>query len=375
MAMSLAVWRRLTVLAAGAIALAVAVAAGLGALPFVAALLLALLLDPIVRRLRRLGAGPSLAAALATALATFVTLGIAFGALPFLLRDAQELASTLASNLDALADRLGVLWARWLPEAEPLHETLRKQAEGLASSLTGVGPALEGLASVGGILVTTVFFIVLVPVVLFFFLKEGRSFRDGLVRMLPRPYHGRARELFNAIGDGLGGYLRGQGLVCATQAAFHATGLVLLGLDFGLLIGLMTGVAAIVPIIGNAVMLTVALLVAVIQFESVFWVLGVLALYGAAQVLETLFLVPLLIGHRIALHPLLMIVAVILGGRLFGLPGALLALPGTTVLVVVGRWFWGLYRSSAVYGTRASARDDAPPAHRRAAGERRRRAT
>jgi predicted PurR-regulated permease PerM len=206
-------------------------------------------------------------------------------------------------------------------------------------------------------------------------LKEGRAFRDRVVEMLPRPYQEGARDLLDDIGDGLGGYLRGQGLVCATQAAFHATGLVLIGLEFGLLIGVMTGIAAVIPIIGNAVMLTVALVVAVVQFDNTLWVLAVLGLYGAAQVVETLFLVPLLVGQRIALHPLLMIVAVILGGRLFGLPGALLALPGTTVLVVVGRWFWDFYRESDVYRTKTVEHGDAGADQPRAAGGRRRRVT
>jgi predicted PurR-regulated permease PerM len=107
-------------------------------------------------------------------------------------------------------------------------------------------------------------------------------------------------------------------------------------------------------------MLTVALLVAAVQFEALLSVLAVLGLYGAAQLIETVFLVPLLIGRRIALHPLLMIVAVIVGGRLFGLVGALLALPVTTVLVVVGEWSWAVYRSSRIYEAPERRREAAP---------------
>lgn len=348
--MSLTARQRLALLAIAALASLFALSAGVVALPFIAALLLALLLDPVTTRLIGWGTAPALAAALTAGLTTVVTAAVVFGALPFLARDARELVRTVATNAGDIADRLGALWARWLPAAEPLHEALRSRIESLASSSAGaVAPALEGLASLGGAVATTLLFVVLVPVALFFFLKDGRRLRDRAVALLPRPYQGSGAELLAAIGDGLGGYLRGQGLVCAAQALFHAIGLSLIGLDFGILIGVLTGLGALVPIVANAVMLAVALLVAAVQFDSLLPVLAVLALYGTAQVLETLVLVPALVGTQIAVHPLLMILAVIMGGRLFGLVGALLALPGTTVLVVTARWFWQRYRASAVY--------------------------
>jgi len=355
--MTLSAQRRLALAATGAVALAIVISAGVLALPFIAAILLALLLDPLVRRLLRWGISRYAAAMITALLATLVTVGVVFGAVPFFARDAQGLLDTLATNATQLADRLGALWARLLPAAEPLRETLRSQLESLASDSGGGAAALQRLASFGGALATSLLFVVMVPIALFFFLKDGRGFRGSLVALVPRRYQGACDELLTSIGDGLGGYLRGQALVCAAQAAFHVIGLTLIGLDFGVLIGVLTGLSAVVPIIGNAVMLTVALLVAAVQFDSVLPVLAVLALYAAAQVLETLALVPLLVGKQIAVHPLLMIIAVIMGGRLFGLVGALLALPGTTVLVVVGRWFWVRYRESPVYAEAGTERD------------------
>lgn len=357
--MTLSARQRLALLTTAALAVVVVLVVGIVALPFIAAVLLALVLDPIARRLTAMGLAPAPAAALTTAFATILTLGIVFGALPFFARDARDLIATITANAGEIADRLGAIWARWLPTAQPLNEAVRSRLEDLASSsLGGVAPALEGLASVGGMVATAFLFTFLVPIALFFFLKEGRRFRAGLEALLPRPYQGAAADLVRAIGDGLGRYLRGQGLVCAAQATFHAVGLSLIGLDFSLLIGVLTGIGALVPIIGNAVMLAVALLVAAVQFDTLMPMLLVLGLYAAAQMLETLLLVPWLIGRQIAVHPLLMILAVIMGGRMFGLPGALLALPGTTVVVVVARWSWKRYRQTAVYA--ATGADRAP---------------
>ena len=348
--MELSARQRLALLATAAAAAVVLLAVGVVALPFVAALLLALVLDPVARRLVAAGLAPAAAAAVTTGMATLVTAGLVFGALPLFAHDARDLIETITTNAGEIADRLAALWSRWLPAAQPLNEAVRSQVEELASASLGrVAPALEGLASVGGLVVTTFLFVVLVPIALFFFLKEGRRFRRGVEILLPRRYQAAAGELIHAIGDGLGRYLRGQGLVCAAQATFHAVGLALIGLDFSLLIGVLTGVAALVPIIGNAVMLAVALLVAAVQFDTLVAMLLVLGLYAAAQMLETLVLVPFLVGRQIAVHPLLMILAVIMGGRMFGLAGALLALPGTTVLVVVARWSWQRYRQTEVY--------------------------
>ena len=238
----------------------------------------------------------------------------------------------MSTNAGELAERLGALWAQWLPAAKPLHEALRSRIESLASSsASSVAPALTRLASLGGALATTLLFVVLVPIALFFLLKEGRDFRDRLVTLLPRPYQASCAGLIAVIGDRLGGHLRGQGLVCAVHAVFHAVGRSLVGLDFGILIGVLTGIGALVPIIGNTVMLAVALLVAVVQFEGVLPVCLVLALYGSAQAIETLVLVPLLVGKQIAVHPSLMILAVIMGGRLFGRVGALSGQPRRAV--------------------------------------------
>lgn len=335
-------------LAAGA---AVLLTAGTLLLPFIVALLLALLLYPLQRRLRALGLSSAVAAAIGSAGATAITLGLALGVVPMLAGDAGELSRTLVDNLRALSTNVSELWGRWLPGLAPLDQLIEAKAGELAPSVESVAPALLGLVNVGGAVMSVLLLVLIVPVALYFFLKEGRSFRESLVALVPRRYQAAARDLSLTVADGLGYYIRGQALVCAWQAAFHAVGLTLIGLQFGVLIGLLTGLSALVPIVGNAVMFGTALIVAVAQFDGIWPVLAVVAIYGAAQLLETLFLVPVLVGSQIKVHPLLMLTAVLLGGRLFGFVGALLALPGTTVIVTAARWFWMRYRNSDVYTT------------------------
>lgn len=347
--MSLARWQLLALASTLAVGAALLFLAGTLLLPFIVALLLAFLTYPLQRRLRALGLSSAAAAALTTTTATAVTFGLALGVVPMFAVDISELARTLVENVQSLLDRVGELWGHWLPGLAPLDQTLEEKAGELAPSVDSLGPALLGLVNVGGAVASTLLLVFIVPVALFFFLKEGRSFRELLVRLLPRRYQADGRDLSLAIANGLGNYIRGQALVCAWQSTFHAVGLTLIGLQFGIVIGLLTGLSALIPIIGNAVMLGTALLVAIVQFDELWPVLAVVAVFGVAQLLETLFLVPVLVGTQIRVHPLLMITAVLLGGRLFGFSGALLALPATTVIVTAARWSWERYRRTDVY--------------------------
>ncbi len=332
--------------------------AGLVLLPFVIALLLALLLHPVHRRMRAVGCSASFAAAINTAAATILTLGLAFGVVPIFADDAVALVQTLFRDAYRIFDWLDDLWGSWLPGMRPLSETLEERLEDFAPSLEAVTPALASVLNTGGFVVFLLLLAFLVPMALFFFLKEGRAFREAAVGLVPCRYQAEARDFVLTVGDGLGGYLRGQGVVCAWQAVFHAVLLALIGLQFGVLIGILTGLAAVIPVIGNLTMFTVAMLVALAQFENWLPILAVVAVFAAANVLDTLFLVPFFIGSRIRMHPLLMIVAVLLGGQLFGLIGALLALPGTTVVVTASRWIWERYEKTRIYAHRPP--DDEP---------------
>ncbi len=348
--MSLDHQQRLALIATLAFGVVVLLSAGLVLLPFLIALLLALLLHPLHRRLRAIGCSAAIAAALNTTAATLATVALVFGALPFFVDDAIALVQTVVRDSYRVVDWLDDIWGSWLPAMRPLSETLEERLAEFTPSLEALTPALLSVVNTGGLVVFLVLLAFLVPMALFFFLKEGRAFREAAVNLVPCRWQAEARDLLLTVGDGLGGYLRGQGLVCAWQAVFHAVLLAAIGLQFGVLIGILTGLAAIIPVIGNLTMFAVAMLVALTQFETWLPIVLVVLVFGAANVLDTLFLVPFFIGSRIAMHPLLMIVAVLLGGQLFGLVGALLALPGTTVVVTAGRWLWLRYERTAIYG-------------------------
>jgi predicted PurR-regulated permease PerM len=328
---------------------ALLVLAGALALPLVIGLLLALLLAPLVDRLGRLGLPRAPAALLVTALSGLLTFALVLGALPPLVLEVRRLFRTLGDDVTRAIERLEELWASWLPGQPPLREVAQEVGERVAPTVQELAPALLDVLDLGGALVSGLVLLLLVPIVLYVLLAHAPTLRGRTVALVPCRFHDAFRSWLDEVGDALGAYLRGQGLVCTVQAIVHGVGLTLIGLPFGWLIGLLTGLAALVPVLGNATMLILALVLAAAQQEGWWLLLLVLLVYGSAQLLESLVLVPVLVGREIEVHPVVVIFAVMLGGRLFGLVGALLALPGTTVVVTTLRWGWRRYRASETY--------------------------
>jgi predicted PurR-regulated permease PerM len=196
----------------------------------------------------------------------------------------------------------------------------------------------------GGIaLLGVVGMLFLVPVVLFYLLLDFHVIRDHLEELIPRRWHAQTLS-FLAETDGLlSQFLRGQLTVMLALAVYYSVGLTLTGSPTALPIGILTGLLCFIPYVGYALGLTLALLAAILQFESWYGLIAVGVVYGLGQVVESFFLTPRLVGERIGLHPLAVIFALLAFGQIFGFFGVLLALPASAVLLV------GLKRLRATY--------------------------
>mgnify|MGYP003429284648 FL=1 len=149
----------------------------------------------------------------------------------------------------------------------------------------------------------------------------------------------------------LGAFIRGQLLVMLGLGLIYAVGLSIIGLDLGLLVGLLAGLASIVPYMGFVVGCSAALIASVFQHGGMelYPLLGVALVFGVGQTLEGMLLTPLLVGDRIGLHPVAVIFAILAGGQLFGFVGILLALPAAAVIMVMLRHVNDLYKLSDLY--------------------------
>jgi predicted PurR-regulated permease PerM len=191
--------------------------------------------------------------------------------------------------------------------------------------------------------------VALIPVVGFYMLLDWDRMLANLREMLPRRWEPDAVRLSRRCDEVLSAFLRGQLLVMLSLGVIYALGLTLVGVRFGLLIGMVAGLASIVPFLGFIVGISVALLVAFFQTDGWLMLIGVVAVFAIGQVLESVLLQPKLLGDRIGLHPVSVIFAVLAGGNLFGFTGVLLALPAAAVIMVLLRELHERYKRSSLY--------------------------
>ena len=321
--------------------------------PFVLGALLGWLGDPLVDRLVERGRSRAPAVTLVfTGMILALLAGLVL-LVPLLERQIVTLLDSLPGYRDWLVGtalpwieaRTGLELLGWL-DPERLIELARQhweQAGGAAATV------LEYLSRSGFALLAWLANIVLLPVLTFFFLRDWDMLVSRVASLVPRDSLPTVTRLARESDAVLGGFLRGQLLVMLILGVFYGLGLWLVGLDLGLLIGLIAGLFTFVPYLGPASGIVLGLIAAMVQYGDWPHLAGVLAVFGIGQVIETYWLTPKLVGDRIGLHPMAVIFAVMAGGVLFGFLGMLLALPVAAVANVLLRFAEERYTHSRLY--------------------------
>jgi predicted PurR-regulated permease PerM len=191
--------------------------------------------------------------------------------------------------------------------------------------------------------------LILILFVLFYLLIDWNHFFKLLEGFIPPRFAHTARHLCMHTDGLLSQYLRGQIMVILVMATFYSIGLSFVGMDGAIALGVFTGLMIIIPYIGIALGLSIGILSAILQFGFGSELLWVLAIFGVGQFLEGFFLTPRLVGERIGLHPVAVLFALIIFGKLFGFFGVLLALPASAVSLVLIQFGWSLYIKSSWY--------------------------
>jgi predicted PurR-regulated permease PerM len=191
--------------------------------------------------------------------------------------------------------------------------------------------------------------VLLMPVVLFYFLRDWHDIVRRVEDLIPRRLHPGASSIAAEIDRVLGEFLRGQLLVMLLMSAYYVVALWIAGLEYALPIGILAGLLVFVPYLGMLVGLLLGTLAGFNQFNSVLGLVGVWVAFGIGQVLEGTVVTPMLVGNRIGLHPVAVIFALLVFGKLFGFFGVLLALPASAALLVALRHLRAHYVNSDLY--------------------------
>lgn len=320
-------------------------------LPFVAGMAVAYILNPVADRLERWGCSRAFATSVITAAFVLVVAAALLLLVPVLQGQIASFAKRLPLYLDTFRDS----FTEWVQRIEMRidsqdAERLRAAAGDFAGKLIAwLGGLLSGLWSGGWALVNLLTLVFITPVVAFYLLRDWEGLVERVDGWLPRDHAETVRTLMRDIDATLAGFARGQAMVCLILGIFYALGLSLIGLDFGLVVGIGAGALSIIPFVGTASGLVTSVGLAYFQFASWRWVLATAAVFLAGNLLEGYVLAPKLVGKRVGLHPVWMIFALLAGGALLGFVGVLLAVPIAAAAGVLARFGLKRYLESPLY--------------------------
>ncbi|WP_420558661.1 AI-2E family transporter [Roseovarius sp.] len=316
-------------------------------LPFVLGGAVAYFLDPVADRIERLGASRAVAVALITLVAICIFVIMALLVIPTLVNQTANLID-IAPQL--FNDLQNFLTARF-PEIVDQDSTLRQSLASLGTTIQERGGQVVEtvLASVGS-LVNVVVLLVIVPVVAFYLLYDWDRMVAEIDRLLPREHAPVIRRLASEIDRTLASFIRGMGTVCLILGTYYAVALMLVGLQFGLVVGAFAGFVTFIPYVGAVLGGALAIGLALFQFWGDWLSIGLVAgIFVLGQVVEGNILTPKLVGDSVGLHPVWLIFALSVFGALFGFVGMLVAVPVAAAIGVLARFGVQQYLDSALY--------------------------
>ena len=329
--------------------------------PLAAAFVIAYLLDPLIDRFEARG--------IRRGVAIFALLGI-FGALVFsallvLVPKLQREVALLAERMPVYLERLVTVA---IPEVEArLGVQLPHTIEGVIARVRGgeIPLPLDALRSVvtrtlGAVFgtATSLVGLLVIPILAYYLLVEFDTIVARLALWVPPRQRGYVLDKAATVDRLISGFLRGQLLVAGALGVLYAVGFAVIGIDLAIGVGIVSGMLAVIPYLGSIIALASASILCILQF-GIDWHLGaVVGWYALVQNFESFVLTPRIVGQSVGLHPAAVIVALLIGGDLFGFLGLLIAVPAAAVAKVFADELFEIYRASSLFADE----DPAPPA-------------
>ena len=324
--------------------------------PFVIGGAIAYFMDPVADRLESWGLSRGAATGVITvgAIAILVIIGLAV--LPALIRQAVDLANLLPQLFKDLQGFLVEKFPQVLDDDSQLRQTLNQVGEAAQSrALELVDTALSSALTVINIVVL----MVITPVVAVYLLLDWDNMVARIDEMLPRDHVDTIRKLASDIDRTMAGFVRGMVSVCSILGVYYAIALMVVGLDFGLVVGFIAGALTFIPYLGALIGGALAVGLALFQFWGEWWMIVIVAvIFQVVQFVEGNFLTPNLVGSSVGLHPVWLLLALSVFGAIFGFIGLLVAVPVAAAIGVLVRFGIDQYKQSKLYTGLGTSADD-----------------
>ncbi len=293
---------------------------------------MAYLVFPLIKKLERKGVGRNYAV-LAVFSLFIITLVISLIlVIPRLLSEANELAQEFPQTASRAIGEIEAVSAKLGYDLDLSTEGIRAYVDEHASEISGslvksFADSLKGAFSGIANWLLSILNLFLIPLFFFYVINDFEKISSSVTSFIPpslQPRLSRHLKLSNQV---LSGYIRGQLMVALLLGGLYAIGLTVIGLKFGFVVGLVSGLISIIPYAGFTLGFLAAILIGLANYSGIELFLGIAAVYTVVQILESTVITPKLVGDKVGLSSLATILALIVGGNLLGITGMLLAIP------------------------------------------------
>lgn len=326
--------------------------------PFIVAFILAYLLNPVVEWVTKFNISRGFAIVLVLLLISIVLITAISYIIPLL----WEQFETAKSNMPIFLDWLNNNARPWISEKlkydiKPFNSN--EISDEILSylqtnyNLQDARSIVSKIASSGISAISSVGLFVLVPVLMFFFLMSWHKNMKSLINVCPPRFQSQTLSVAKDCHEVMMAFVKGQMLVMFILGLIYGIGLQILGIETGIIIGFVAGLASIIPYFGLVVGVIAAVIAVIVQFGFDWHLLALVGVFGFGQFIEGMVLQPILLGDRIGLSPIMVIFVVLVGGSLMGVVGMIIALPFAAVLMVLMRHVFASYQDSEFYKRKA----------------------
>ena len=307
--------------------------------PFFTAFIIAYLLEPITRKAASYGITRTIASMISILLGTVILSGIVSLVIPIIDNEVDNLKQRLPTMISNGFLYIEPFFSNYLNIQIDSVENFREKILEWLRNYSGTASKnfFSMLVSGTNLFFNIVGWMVLLPVVIFYLLRDWNKVFSNILEIVPKKYRETTKETFNEANITLKNYLHGQILVITSMSIYYSSLLLISGYESWFSLGLLSGILVFLPYVGFAFSVILVLLSGLLELGPIYTFVSVLFIYGLGQVIEGFFLTPKLVGDRIGLHPLAVIFALMFFGTLFGFLGLLVALPIASILIVMGK--------------------------------------
>jgi predicted PurR-regulated permease PerM len=343
--------RTITIIVVAILAVALLVSLTPILTPFLVAAFFAYLMDPVADKLTGKRINRTMAVSIIFVVMSLVMVLLVLLIVPMLFRQLISFIHTLPAYMALLQayalpelQKMGIhIEAIPMENVKVLVQDNWQKAGGLLTQI------IQGATASTMSLVAFFANLIVIPVVAFYLLRDWSNLLGFIRETLPNIWRDKVMALAAQCDEVLSSFIRGQLMVMASLAVIYSIGLSIIGVDLALFLGTLAGLASVVPYLGAIVGIGASALVAYMQFQEIMPIVYVCIVFGVGQIIESMFLTPVLVGDKIGLHPVAVIFAIMAGGQLAGFVGVLIALPVAAVLMVFIRHFHQKYKASQLY--------------------------